>query len=56
MESKIILFHSDEENKCKRFVYEESSLIVSINSKDDIWLGKGMYFRDNIGNANWWNK
>lgn len=56
MESKIILFHSDEENKCKSFVDEDGSLIVSGNSKDDIWLGKGMYFWDNIGNANWWKK
>lgn len=56
MESKIILYHSDEKNKCKKFVDEENSLIVSGNSKDDIWLGKGMYFWDNIGNANWWKR
>lgn len=54
MESKIILFHSDEESKCKKFIEEENSLIISENSKDDIWLGKGMYFWDNKGNANWW--
>jgi len=54
VESKIILFHSDEESKCKKFIEEENSLIISENSKDDIWLGKGMYFWDNKGNANWW--
>lgn len=54
MESKIILFHSDEESKCKKFVEKENGLIISGNTKDDIWLGKGMYFWDNKGNANWW--
>ena len=56
MESKIILYHSDEENKCKQFVDKENVLILSGNTKDDIWLGKGMYFWDNMGNDNWWNK
>lgn len=53
MESKIILYHSDEENKCKQFVDKENVLILSGNTKDDIWLGKGMYFWDNMGNAKW---
>lgn len=52
MESRIIIYHSDEEEKCKEFVDNENVLILSGNSKDDIWLGKGMYFWDNIGNAN----
>lgn len=56
MESKIILYHSNEEEKCKEFVAKEGSLILSENSKDDIWLGVGMYFWDNIGNANWWKQ
>ena len=55
MESRIIIYHSDEEEKCKEFVDNENVLILSGNSKDDIWLGKGMYFWDNIGNAKWWN-
>ena len=54
MESKIILYHSDEEEKCKEFIDKENTLILSGNSKDDIWLGKGMYFWDNMGNAKWW--
>lgn len=53
MESKVILYHSDEENKCKEFL-DKNGLIISGNSRDDIWLGKGMYFWDNMGNANWW--
>lgn len=56
MESKIILYHSDEEIKCKKFIKERNNLIISGNSKDDIWLGKGMYFWDNLGNANWWKR
>lgn len=31
-------------------------MILSLNKKDDIWLGQGMYFWDNIGNVNWWKK
>lgn len=56
MESKTILFHSNEEKKCEEFVSGKIPLILSKNSQDDKWLGVGMYFWDNKGNANWWNK
>ncbi|MCD8221830.1 MAG: hypothetical protein LUD07_06505 [Clostridiales bacterium] len=56
MESKAILYHSNKEDECKRFISEKDYLIVSKNNKDDIWLGKGMYFWDNRGNVDWWNK
>ena len=56
MEEKIILYHSNEENKCKEFIEKGNSLLLSGNLKDDIWLGKGMYFGDNRGNANWWKR
>lgn len=56
MESKIILYHSDEESRCEEFVDEEDTLLCSKNSKDDIWLGDGMYFWDNIGNVKWWKR
>ena len=56
MESKIVLYHSDNENRCKEFIAKENTLILSENSKDDIWLGKGMYFWDNRGNAKWWKR
>lgn len=56
MESKIVLYHSDEEKKCSEFIKEENKLLVSGNSKDDIWLGKGMYFWDNKGNVKWWKR
>lgn len=56
MESKAILYHSNKKEECEKFILQEDYLITSENSRDDIWLGKGMYFWDNMGNANWWNK
>ena len=47
MEAKVILFHSNESDKCKAFINNDVSLITSKNGKDDIWLGDGMYFWDN---------
>lgn len=55
MESKVILYHSNEKEKCALFLKGEQ-LILSKNSKDDRWLGNGMYFWDNMGNACWWRK
>lgn len=55
MESKAILYHSNKKEECQKFISEKDYLIVSQNAYDDIWLGKGMYFWDNKGNANWWN-
>lgn len=56
MESKVILYHSNKKEKCQKFINNESPLIISENTKDDIWLGKGMYFWNNKGNAKWWNR
>lgn len=50
------MYHSDTEKKCEEFIAKKGSLILSNNSKDDIWLGRGMYFWDNRGNANWWRR
>lgn len=55
MEAKAILYHSNKKEKCKNFISNTEYLISSGNSKDDKWLGKGMYFWDNKGNAHWWN-
>ena len=55
MESKANLYHSNKKYKCKKFISQSDYLIVSENDKDDIWLGKGMYFWDNKGNVKWWN-
>lgn len=56
MESKVILYHSNKEEKCNKFILEKEYLVSSENLKDDIWLGKGMYFWDNRGNVNWWKR
>jgi hypothetical protein len=56
MESKAILYHSNKKEACEQFASKEDYLIISENSKDDIWLGRGMYFWDNMGNARWWNE
>lgn len=56
MESKTILFHSNEKEKCRAFIDGKIPLLLSGNSKDDKWLGTGMYFWDNEGNVNWWNR
>ena len=56
MESKAILYHSNKQDECNKFISQEEYLILSGNSRDDVWLGKGMYFWDNRGNAEWWNK
>lgn len=56
MESRVILYHSNKEEECIQFISKEEYLIISENSKDDIWLGRGMYFWDNKGNVRWWNK
>lgn len=36
MEAKVILFHSNESDKCKAFINNDVSLITSKNRKDDI--------------------
>lgn len=56
MESKAILYHSNKKYKCEKFIHQSDYLIVSENDRDDIWLGRGMYFWDNRGNVEWWNK
>lgn len=56
MQSRVVLYHSNVEEKCQKFILDAEYLIVSNNSKDNEWLGTGMYFWDNFGNASWWNK
>ena len=56
MEAKAILYHSNEAEKCDMFIAKTDYLIESQNLKDDKWLGTGMYFWDNLGNAKWWNE
>ena len=46
------LYHCNEAEKCKKFVEDKSQMINSV--EDGIWLGNGMYFWDNISNAQYW--
>lgn len=48
MEAKVILFHSNESDKCKAFINNDVSLITSKNGKDDIWLGDGKIGRAHV--------
>ncbi|WP_196606588.1 hypothetical protein [Pectinatus frisingensis] len=52
--SEIDAYHVNNEKKCSDFLSsQESHLIVS---NDTIYLGSGMYFWDNIGNAHYWKR
>ena len=46
----IVGFHTNDEKRCLKFVRED----VVINYQDVQWLGFGMYFWDNLGNAKYW--
>ncbi len=50
MEPNIIGYHSNTEDKANKFVNNGELAI----SPDTYYLGKGMYFWDNIGNAEYW--
>ena len=50
----ILLYHCNFSEKCKNFLCEDSGLIWS--NEDGIYLGDGMYFWDNISNAEYWEK
>lgn len=61
MKSGIILnlqfkaYHSNTPEKIQTFISNGSYMIISEHSFDDNWCGKGMYFWDNKGNADFWN-
>lgn len=46
------LFHANDEKRCRQFLEEDDYLIIS--EEDGVWLGSGMYFWDNLGNAKYW--
>lgn len=54
--SKIYLYHCNTKNKCKNFLNNVLELIESNHKYDDYWLGRGMYYWDNLGNAKYWKK
>ena len=44
------VYHANDRLKVENFL-ETNELIIS---KDTNWLGKGMYFWDNLSNARYW--
>lgn len=50
MYAKIIGYHAKDCTKCDNFLKGEF-----VVSEDSFWLGNGMYFWDNLSNAEYWN-
>lgn len=47
-------YHANDRERCERFINEKSYII---DSEDDTeYLGRGMYFWDNMPQAEWWLK
>ncbi|MGL5086411.1 MAG: hypothetical protein ACRC68_11960 [Clostridium sp.] len=46
-------YHVNDKERCLKFVGDRNYIIAS---EDTYWLGYGMYFWDNKGNANYWLK
>ncbi len=51
-EANIVLYHCNDEKRCQRFLKSDTYMIIS--PEDGDWLGQGMYFWDNLGNAKYW--
>jgi hypothetical protein len=49
----IKVYHCNLSEKCNEFI-SENKLLESNHPYDSLWLGKGMYFWDNFGNAKYW--
>ena len=47
-----ILYHCNDKTRCQKFLDNKKFMIES--KEDGIWLGKGMYFWDNLSNAKFW--
>ncbi|MBC3900979.1 hypothetical protein GH811_15285 [Acetobacterium malicum] len=54
MKPNVLGYHCNDIERCERFVHEKGYLIWSDEKVDEQWLGKGMYFWDNLSNANYW--
>lgn len=53
---QIYLYHCNTKEKCGNFLNNILELIKSSHKYDDYWLGKGMYYWENLGNAKYWKK
>ena len=47
-------YHANDRERCERFINEKSYIIDSAEDTD--YLGRGMYFWDNMSQAEWWLK
>lgn len=52
IESNLVLYHCNDKKRCSQFIDSDKYMIVS--QEDGNWLGQGMYFWDNLGNAKFW--
>lgn len=50
--SNTVLYHCNDEKRCLQFLDSDTYMILS--NEDGRWLGQGMYFWDNLGNAKYW--
>ncbi|NFE74682.1 hypothetical protein FC758_12335 [Clostridium botulinum] len=53
MRTNSVGYHVNDKERCLKFIEDKDYLIIS---KDVFWLGYGMYFWDNAGNAKYWIK
>lgn len=49
---RLIGYHVNDEVRCRQFLNNQINAIISEGNED--WLGTGMYFWDNKGNAEYW--
>lgn len=54
VDTKIPLYHCNCESVTSELA--NGQLVFSTHPDDDLWGGRGMYFWDNVGNANYWRK
>lgn len=48
----VVGYHCNDFHRCHKFISSKDYLIIS--EEDGKWLGTGMYFWDNVANANFW--
>lgn len=54
MELIIPSFHTGIKKRVLEFCSDDNSMLLSNHRHDNKWAGPGMYFWDNLGNAEWW--
>lgn len=52
LEANMILYHCNDKKRSLKFLSSDTYMIIS--EEDGKWLGQGMYFWDNLGNAQYW--